>query len=492
MEGLLLSLITAVALQGAAWARFAPEVSGAARPALVALIQHKGGDAGKRSVMDRLAAVMIRNATRGKYSSTKILIEESATREAFLGELGGLARTGHDVDVIVMVPGSDEAIALDSGAIRADDLRGVTGTERDSLRFVYSASGCGLAQAWREAGARTVLCHIESAAAPTFTGALAPLFFPRFIAAWGKGSSALEAAEMAGAISTRVAAGLGEFASDDTLVANGGVLAEAPRLMGDDIDVAGRARGEPRPLAAVSWPKERAPRYLIPHNPLSSALLGLISRAVAPDLDLRPELMPRLDSVLNATGDELWDTLQALFPGASTSEILMPGRDVRVILEKVIPDFNKYMAVLVDHLDTFAVTRENGHMALDVRLLDGGMNFSLKPKKSAKTGQPYAVDLEQNMHADISMRRDSIVINDIAGITVQVKIPILPDAVHPRELKLDAATEKLKITAAAVKDYIEVVGTANVRAKHFDGVDWMETLSRNFPLLLSLLVFAWP
>ncbi|MBI3541658.1 MAG: hypothetical protein HY075_00065 [Deltaproteobacteria bacterium] len=387
-----------------------------------------------------------------------------------------------------MVAGNSyDELTLDGGSIAASELESrllpLRALSKGGLRAVYTSSGAGLVASWRAVGARAVLSHAGDSSLP-------PFFFPAFIKRWGEGDSLTRAAAKAGAFSRGLTASFASYVSESTLLANNGLLAAAPVFEGQDVDVRGRSEPRPWQLAPVEWPERPARPERFAHTSLEEGLLRVGARMLTNELELKPELIPNLVTLADRFGGPVFTTLQSLFEGRDENELYLPGADVKVILGKIIPDLDQYMQEIVDRLETILITRKDGKMLVDVWLTpEDGVTFKLRDEKTAKTGQPYAVSLARHTHFEVSMQRDSATLDRIQGFTAMVKLPIVPDGVTPKKVVLDTSREKLTISASAIKGLVNVVGTADVRARKFTGVDWLATMMKNAPLLLGVLLF---
>ncbi len=459
----------------------------AAQPpkALVVLAASQSENADERSLVDHLNATMIRNATRSRYATATFLVDEVAQKSVLFYTIARLATLGFVVDVMVLGGDGADTINLRSGAITPQELEAglkpLRTVRPGSLRFVYTSSGSRLAPIWREAGAAAVL---------SYSGDVPPFFFPRFIKHWGEGYSVTSAAEKATDFSSSQVGAFSRYVTEATLGAHRGVLASAPVFDGEDLTVSGSAVSQARVLNSVQWPVAALRRASFAHTPLEEGLLRVVARLLTADLELKPELIPDLRTLVEHLGPPAFSAMQGVFPGRGENEILLPGSDVRVILARFVPELDKYMQELVDRLDSIAVTRGKGKMLVDVWLLSDSVRFSLRDVKKSKSGQPYAVDLTRHLHLEISMKRDSVTLDKIRGLTIQIKLPVVPDGVTPRKVRLDTSNETLTISAGAIKGLIEVVARADVRARKLNGVDWLATILKNAPLLLGLLFFG--
>ncbi|MBI3558383.1 MAG: hypothetical protein HY074_19110 [Deltaproteobacteria bacterium] len=439
----------------------------------------------EQSLVNRLNAVMVRNATKNRYGRSTFLVDDGADKDALFRSISRLANDGFAVDLMVLGGDSADSINLRSGAIGAQDiavnLLQLRGLKTGGIRFVFTSSGSRLAPVWREAGAVTVL---------SYAGDMPPFFFPRFIKQWGAGRSVTQSAAEAGAFSSRLAESFSRFVPEATLAAHAGVLTSAPAFDGQDLNIAGDVQARALALNSVLWPEHAPKRANYRHTALAEGVIKIIARLLTPELELMPVHIAALPTLVDQFGDAAFSTAQGVFPGRNVNEMVLPGTDVRIILARFIPDLDSYMQELVNRLDSLQITRGDGKMLVDAWLAGDGIRFSLRDAKGSKTGQPYAVDLSRHLHFEISMKRDSITLGKIRGFTVQVKLPVVPDGVTPRKLRLDTSTETLTISAGAVKGLVEVVGKADVRAKKLTGVDWLATILKNAPLLLGLLLFG--
>ena len=455
--------------------------------ALVALLQNRGDNADERGLIDQLNATMIRNATERRYATSTFLMAGTGgvVQKAMLYRtILEMARAGYAVDVMVLGGNRAESISLMTGDITATDLvealKPLRALRAGGLRFVYTTSGQRLAPIWRAAGAAAVL---------TYAGAVPPFFFPRFIKLWGEGNSVTRAAAKACAFSSALALSFSRFVDESTLAAHNGLLSPAPAFEGEDLNVAGVRENRAWELSPVQWPERATERAIFRHTALEEGLLKIFARLLFNDLEMKPELIPNMPALLDYFGNPVFTTVQGVFPGRDENEIMLPGSDVRVILAKFIPEIDNYMQELVDRLDSLQITRAKGRMLVDVWLTSTS-RFALRSVKKAKTGQPYSVDLGRHLHFEISMARESITLGKVRGLTVQIKLPVVPDGVTVRKVRLDTSTEQITITAGAIHDLIGVVGKANVRARKFSGVDWLATIFKNAPLLLGFLFFG--
>jgi hypothetical protein len=190
-----------------------------------------------------------------------------------------------------------------------------------------------------------------------------------------------------------------------------------------------------------------------------------------------------------ANSDELWARTLELFPGHEGQDaIVMPGGELKVILSKVVPDIDRYLDDLIESVDTIAITHDAGRINVDLWLDPKEFNFKIREKKKAEYGQVYGAKLNHHLHFDISASRDSISIHKIDGLVIYTKLPLLPDSVYPKGVKLDTATEMIILTAKALG--ITVIGKADARDHKFLGMDWLETLMINWSLFLSLFSFG--
>ncbi|MEW6056311.1 MAG: hypothetical protein AB1540_06825 [Bdellovibrionota bacterium] len=175
-------------------------------------------------------------------------------------------------------------------------------------------------------------------------------------------------------------------------------------------------------------------------------------------------------------------------PGDETPSML-PGKEVRVLLSKVIPDIDRYLAILVEHVEDLKITPVKGRTRVELFLFPQSFTIELQPESEAKEGQIYEVRLKQKTSFELSMHRDSLIIDRIQGFTAHLNLPVVPDGVSLRKLRLDTSTEMLTIWASAVGGTVRVVAKADVRMRRFEGVDWVHTLLRNFPLFMGGAVF---
>lgn len=460
------------------------------KPALVVLAQDKTPDADERSVIDRLTTMMVRNATHGRYGSTVFLTEELANKFTLERTISQLVRAGRTVDVMVLAAGEDDRISLDGGDLTSGELvetlKPLQALQSGGLRLVYFTGGREMADAWRALGAKAVLAQPSSGDVP----GLAPFFFPHFIKQWSSGMSATHAAAAASAFSSNVVKAFSSFVDDRTLSENSGVVAPAPIFEGEDVNIEGKVSARAARLSAVTWPKDPSRQSFV-HTNLGTGVLESLARVFTNRFDVNARFVPGIADFMAALGEPGWQTLYTVFPGRTQNELVVPGGDVRVILQRVLPGIDKYMGTLIDNLETMVVTRNNGKLGVDVWLTPGnGLEFKLRDRAGSKTGQPYAVKLRQHAHLNISSLRDSITIDDIQGISAMIKLPIVPDGVSPRKLYLDTSTETLTITAKAIGGTIGVIATADVRSRQFKGVDWVATMFKNLPLLLGLFLFS--
>jgi hypothetical protein len=185
--------------------------------------------------------------------------------------------------------------------------------------------------------------------------------------------------------------------------------------------------------------------------------------------------------------DSAFSELEQAYPGADGG-ITMTGADVRVILERVVPDLEKYMQDIVNHIDSLDVKRGAGRMLVNVAF-ETPFALKIADRDKAKRGQIHAVKISRKAHFEISMRRQIIRIDRIKGVSIKIKLPVVPEGVWPRTLVLDADTEDLRISAHALAGSLRVVAKANVRERKFTGVDWASTIARNWALILGALIF---
>lgn len=468
-----------------------------ASQALVVLVQDQTENSDERSVVERFTSMMVRNATHGKYDSTSYLRDDLANKFTLIRTISQAARAGYDVDVLVLTAGDDDSIFLRAGDIQAhelvESLKGLKDLKQGGLRFVYTTGGHHLVSAWRELGAQAVLSQVVVCA----NGACAPnngmngFFFPRFIKRWGEGATVSEAAVAGIESSAQLVKAFSPFVAQSVMDANGGLISPAPVFEGLDLNIRGKSRAHPASLNAIVWPDTNEKREAFAHTPLREGVLTSIVKLVTNRFEVSTDLVPGVADLVSQIGEPVWQMAYDTFPGRTTDELVLPGTDVRIILSRVIPGIDKYLQTLIDNLETMVVTRRNGRLVADVWLTDSkGMRFDLQKESDSKTGQAYAVKVKSHIHFEIFSKRDSITIDSVKGVTVMVKLPVVPDGVVPTKLYLDTGSETLTVSAKAVSGIVKVVGKADIRARKFTGIDWGATLFKNAPLILGILLFS--
>lgn len=458
-----------------------------ASEALVVLIQDQTKNLDERSVMERLLSTMVRNATSGRYAATSYLTDSLANKFTLARTVSQAARAGHDVDVLILASGDEDRIFLRSGDLDVreliDSLKGLKELKQGGLRFVYTSGGRSLISAWRELGAQTVLAHPQDS--------MSGLFFPRFIKRWGQGATVSEAAASAIESSTSLVKAFSSYVDQSVIEQNDGLIAPAPELEGLDINIDGKSRSYPLPLRAIAWPEPTERRNSFVHTALSTGVLKSLARLVTNRFTVDAKLVPGIAELVSQIGEPAWQMVYDVFPGRGPNELILPGTDVRIILSRVIPGIDKYLQTLIDQLETMVITRRNGRLVLDVWLTAAkGVRFDFLKERDAKTGQPYAVKVRQHVHLEVFSRRDSVTIDSVKGVVVMVKLPIAPDGIAPTKFFLDTASETLTVSANALSGIIKVVGTADIRARKFTGIDWIATIIKNGPLIFGVLLFS--
>jgi hypothetical protein len=420
----------------------------------------------------------VRNATKGKYSGISFISGPVAEKSKLLSTIARYLEAGRDLDVYFLVHGDGKRIELPKGDLTTDDVLyglrdfAVGNAAHGHIRFVYTTAGSDFAKTWRDAGAQAVLDQ-SSAYTP-------PFFLSKFIKYWVSGDSVTHAAAKAVSFSSSMTAALSKFTFEPEYVMLNGVLAPAPVFSGADIDIDGRQQVSSWTLDPIAWPKKSvSSRVYYNHAPIATDLIQKFAHLVSNQISLRPELVPNLGTLFELFRNPLWSALESAFPGREENQITVPGSDARVILGKIIPDIDKYFQILIDNLDSIDMRQGEGKMIIDIQLALDSLTYTLADSEKLKRGQPYAVRLDKRAHFEVSMRKDSIIIDRIRGFTILMKLPFLPDSVYPKKLELDTAKETLLIGAKALGGYASVVATADVRARTFKGVDWTKTILKN-------------
>lgn len=473
--------LVAICIPGAAFAGFP-------KPSLVILAQSRGPNADENGVLARLISTITKRSNLKSYASIETLIDDGATGDEFFQVIKQLILTGRDIDVMVVAPIHGDTIDLADSPVRSEKILETLSPLKKvgdhGLRFVFLSGGNEkLLSAWRGAGAQSVV-------GMSGEGELAPFFYSEFLKNWSSGYSVSQSVALASAFSTQVARTLSRFVDEYGLRDAKTTFSPEPIFDGADINVNGEKNFESSKLNPVEWPNSVSrDRPVYNHTNLEKGLLEVLSRLVSPRVELKPEFMAGLPTLVGELGPLTFSAIQEFFPGNDAGQLSVPGADVRDILAKVIPDFDRYLQELVEDIDKIVLTQKKGRLVADLWLIPSEATFELIEKKKAKTGELYSVSLARNVHVEMLMRKDSITLEKISGITARVKLPVVPHGIYPLKVRLDTQDETLTIHAGVIGGLFEVIGKADVRTRKFSGVDWIGTILKNAPLLFKLIFF---
>src|SRR3989338_3875496 len=142
-------------------------------PVLVVFEDSGDSEAVRRTVLERLGAVIVMNNVGKIYDRVDLISGTDATKERLFETLRkrGARR---DVDLMILAHGSTGNILLQAGDLSAGELAAHAAFPRLRMVYMMACYSSTMVEAWRKAGARLVIGHQDYNSPPGF-------FFPRLI-----------------------------------------------------------------------------------------------------------------------------------------------------------------------------------------------------------------------------------------------------------------------------------------------------------------------
>ncbi len=156
-------------------------------------------------------------------------------------------------------------------------------------------------------------------------------------------------------------------------------------------------------------------------------------------------------------------------------------KDLKILLQKFIPNIDEYFPEFINHMDEIRVDREDAKVKVKVLFSVDSLEFRVKEESKSKNGEFYAVSFEKETGLEFYVNEDSIWIDNIQGIVGKVKIPVLPNAVRVKKLRLETSNETLFVYATFVGGAVNVVLKIDIRNRKVIGIDFPKTIKNYLP-----------
>lgn len=464
---------------GAAWAG----------PSLIVLEDNGASNPVEREVSERLGALVVANNLGKYYDHIDLLTGSNATVERLFERIHHRSRK-RDVDVLVLSHGVPGRLLLSSGDLTAEALHSIGHLPRLRMVYLLGCHSASMLDAWRAAGARTVIGHQDVNSLPGF-------FFPRFLRLWGEGRPVKSAAEEAYVYSQKAAAELGPFVTDTKdYLSSIGIARSEPVISGENIDRWGRSFAVSsmriRPLDYVEPQASHAGIY--EHGEFELTLIELLNSMI-PQVTISPENVPGAQELIDRTADLAWAGLGDAFPfpgdmpgagGANANERWIDGPMLRYLLEPLREWMGDQLEIVAERVMGARLIRETNELRLNL-YFDRAFSLTVKPEREAADWELYRVDVPASVRLRVSSWEGRFFVQGFdegpEALRFKLKMPWLPDGVYLRTASLDMTDGKVQVEAGVVGNSFAVIANGQIYAKRFEGVDLWASIRRNLKLL---------
>ncbi len=446
-----------------------------------------------RAVIERLNHVSVVNNLSSRYARIDFLSDSEASPQSLFDRISSRGAFG-PVDVMVLAPGSGESLHLRSGELDAWNLSSLPRFQNLRLVYMNAGSSDALVGGWLRAGAQLV---IAQATDPNVSG----LFFPRFIRDLSQGRSAADSARDAHRWTVASFAKIQDFLRHDSRVA----ASEPPRIQGRDFDYDGLTRGR-----VAEWLEDdqiqaplNSPFYS--HPDFQRFSIQIMSSAI-PQAAIDPDRVPSPEQFVQQAGPTAWDEVASIFPpqpapapGESTGDdsVWVDGEAVKYFLEPLHAWTGDGFGSILDSLIGARLIRGPNDLKISLLFTHDLQIPLLAPGVARKLGAVYRLDVPRDTRATIRIKGDNL---EIIGLDqrghaakVQANIPVLPDDVNMRSIRVNLTTGKVRAEAGLFRNWLGVVAQAQFFTRRFEGIDLWTTIQRDWafvvwPLLLFVLI----
>lgn len=477
-----------------------------AAPSLILLEDNGGSNPVYRRVMESLGAVIVANNLGHQYDHIDVLTGARATREALFAQIRKRGAQSA-VDVVILTHGEPKRLNLNTGDITDRDIRAAGVLPRLRLVYMMACYSASLEQAWRAAGAQTVVGHQDINSLPGF-------FFPRFLRRWSEGASARDAAQEAYRFAEGTASLLSDYIRQAQLLGAVGLERSAPVIDGVDLDLSGRTfpdhalaiaplREDPSSgLGLGEWLKSAgvvesaSSRYR--HTDLERAGIELLGSMI-PQATLNVDAIPSAQGLVDHVKGVAWEQLHDSFPnpgGDGVPGLGLPSEDGQEIW--IDGDALRYFAAPLrqyggERLSAVLDRVEGARLTRSGDLLNVGIYFSesfeipLADAGQIANWRPYAVHLPKAVRFSARMTDGVLAVYGMDrghdSLNFKVKMPALPDTVWLRSVTANLSDGKVHAEAGVIGDTVAVVANGELTARKFTGIDVWESIERNLDFL---------
>ena len=312
------------------------------------------------------------------------------------------------------------------------------------LRLVYSASPISdrWAAEWRRIGAGTVLGQSN------YLGE-SRLMFARFFSAWNQGNSVERAMEVA-------------------------------------INFATSAEHQ---IEALPGSTEGRSAF----GELSSQVI----QSLFPQVRFDSSRSPSAKVILEDAGEVIWSQLLTDFPAVTaglsgdSESVWIDGEGLRYLLEPLLGSvggsLGEKLPRLLSKLDGIRISRTSQGMGVNAYFTEE-LSLDVVDPEAAKLWQLYRVSIPRAVRFQLNLVDGVVRVEGldegVSTLRLLIKSPsFLPDSVWLRSFQLNLESGAVEVLAGVMGNSLALLARGDLWARKLDGVDFWESLSRNFKLI---------